>query len=124
MSENVSMLESVVWMSLDRRQILALLGAVVSSLAAPLAGFGDMDMYRNASAHLVGAQAFVSLSDVAAHGPAGRNVTGSGFRVEAFCNCACFALDDFAYCQNTAKTTVGVSTLMLGRARPRCFGPA
>ena len=38
-------------------------------------------------------------------------VTGHGLVApEALCNCACFPLDDFVYCQNTARTTVGVST--------------
>ena len=38
-------------------------------------------------------------------------MTGHGLLApEAFCNCACFGADNFACCQNTAHTTVGVAT--------------
>ena len=47
-----------------------------------------------------------------ANGPIGENVTGHGLIAggEAICNCACYAADDFTFCRNTAKTTVGVAT--------------
>ena len=69
-----------------------------------LPGFADFALYDNASRYLVGAQAFVSFSSAAAHGAAGGNVTGHGLtQPEALCNCACYALDNFAYCQNTVR---------------------
>ena len=41
----------------------------------------------------------------------GTNVTGHDLLApEAFCNCACFGAENFAYCQNTAHTTVGIAT--------------
>ena len=88
-----------------------IVGLVSMARADPLRGFGDLQLYRNASSQLVGAQAFVSFSSASAHGPLGQSISGHAAPApEALCNCACFALDDFAWCQNTAKTTVGVST--------------
>lgn len=47
-------------------------------------------------------------------GPAGQNTTGHGLLApEALCNCGCHPLANFVYCQNTAATTVGVSTFAL-----------
>ena len=104
--------------------LLLLLGAS-SPTSATLPGFGDPALYQNASAALVGAQAFLSFSSASAQGPRGFNVTGhSAPGPEALCNCACFALDDFAYCQNTAKTTVGVSTFAYSPFSERWEGKA
>ena len=82
-----------------------IVGLVAIARADPLRGFGDLQLYRNASSQLVGAQAFVSFSSASAHGPLGQSISGHAAPApEALCNCACFALDDFAWCQNTAKT--------------------
>lgn len=69
-------------------------------------------LYSNATEMLVGAMLIESFSSARANGPIGENVTGHGLIAggEAICNCACYAADDFTFCRNTAKTTVGVAT--------------
>ena len=69
-------------------------------------------LYSNATEMLVGAMRIESFSSARANGPIGENVTGHGLIAggEAICNCACYAADDFTFCRNTAKTTVGVAT--------------
>jgi hypothetical protein len=77
-------------------------------------GFDDLALYQKAAPLLVGAQPILSFSSASAAGPNGSVVDGHGLPApEALCNCACWGLDNFAYCQNTAKTTVGVSTYFL-----------
>ena len=68
--------------------------------------------YANVTARLVGAMRIESFSSASASGPHGERVVGRGLMAggEAICNCACWAADDFAFCRNTAKTTVGVAT--------------
>jgi hypothetical protein len=96
---------------------MLLLALLVGQSGSSLPGFGDLPLYQNASRFLVGAQAFVSFSSASAHGARGQNLTGHVSPApEALCNCACFALPDMAYCQNTAKTTVGVSTFAYNSA--------
>ena len=91
--------------------MLALLLHAAPSLHAAPAGFADRALYQNASALFVGAQAIESFSSASVHGPSGGSIKGHGLPApEALCNCACYAEDNFAYCRNTAKTTVGVST--------------
>mmetsp|Transcript_34837 Transcript_34837/g.93029 ORF Transcript_34837/g.93029 Transcript_34837/m.93029 type:complete len:250 (+) Transcript_34837:155-904(+) len=74
-------------------------------------GYDDVALYTSASEKLVGALWLESFSSASAHGSSGESLVGHGLPApEALCNCACFAESNFAYCQNTAKTTVGVST--------------
>jgi hypothetical protein len=85
--------------------------AAHSLRSSALKGFDDMARYQNATTLLVGAASIVSFSSASASGPTGATINGHGLPApEALCNCACFAADNFAYCQNTAKTTVGIST--------------
>ena len=94
---------------------MLLLIGLLSSSASPLPGFDDLALYQNVTTRFVGAQAFVSFSSASAHGPHGSSVSGhTAPAPEALCNCACFALPDLVYCQNTAKTTVGISTFAFG----------
>jgi hypothetical protein len=94
------------------RITVALVCLAAATEATPLpAGYDDLALYMNASAQLVGAHSIDSFSSASAHGPTGSVVTGHGLPApEAICNCACYAQSNFAYCQNTARTTVGVST--------------
>ena len=93
----------------------ALVIALAAAAASPApAGFDDLELYANASKHFVGAQRFLSFSSASAHGSDGQVVDGHGLPApEAFCACACHGQDNFVYCQNTAKTTVGISTFWL-----------
>lgn len=97
---------------MDRRLVaLALAATAVAATDVGRLGYDDMARYANASTFFVGAQAIVSFSSASAHGPAARKISGHGLPApEALCNCACHGADNFVYCANTAKTTVGVST--------------
>ena len=77
-------------------------------------GYDDIELYRNASSKLVGAMSILSFSSASADGPHGSSISGHSLPApEALCNCACYPLANFAYCQNTAKTTVGISTFSM-----------
>lgn len=76
-----------------------------------LSGFDDLPRYSNASTLLVGAAPIRTFSSASASGGNGSHINGHGLPApEALCNCACFAAANFVWCQNTARTTVGVST--------------
>ena len=96
-----------------RALVLVIALAAVAASHAP-AGFDDLELYVNASRRFVGAQKFLSFSSASAHGPNGQVVDGHGLPApEAFCACACHGIENFVYCQSTAKTTVGISTFWL-----------
>ena len=87
-----------------------LTGIVASASATAFPGFEDKAFYQNVTTFLVGAESIESFSTATASGPNGSLIAGEGHRDEGLCNCACWATNNFAYCQNTAKTTVGIST--------------
>lgn len=91
-------------------------------------GFADRQLYTAASARLVGVNRFETFST--ARYANGKLESHELPFPEALCNCACWPADNFVYCHNTAKTTVGVSSFAydpwqrqwIGKAL-RFFGP-
>ena len=78
-------------------------------------------LYSQACSKLVGAQRIESFSSARASGPEGEQVVGRNLPSggEAICNCACWSAAEFAYCSNTAKTTVGVATFAVDESLGR-----
>ena len=91
-----------------RLTLAAILLGGVHSAPSPLRGIGDYTLYEAASSRLVGVLPFTSFSSARF---ANDSVVGHGLPgPEAMCHCSCYAEGNFAYCYNTAKTTVGVAT--------------
>ena len=81
---------------------------LLSAPTTTLRGISDGALYQAASSRLVGALPMDSFSSARF---SNGSIVGHGLpSPEALCHCSCFAEENFAYCHNTAKTTIGVST--------------